>query len=117
MLGNNVTLRRLFANLIEHAISYGREARVQLTVRGDWLVTKIEDSGPGIPPEHRERAKQAFVRLETSRSRKTGGAGLGLAIANRIVESHGGSLTIEDAPSGGACILVSLPLFKQDLFD
>ncbi|MEZ5931981.1 MAG: ATP-binding protein [Alphaproteobacteria bacterium] len=117
VLGSTVALRRLFGNLIENAIAYGREARVRLTLCSDRLVTHIEDSGPGIPPEHRRSAMQAFVRLETSRSRKTGGAGLGLAIANKIAEIHGGSLTIGDASTHGACILVSLPSFEKDLLD
>jgi signal transduction histidine kinase len=106
VLGNAVALRRLFANLIENAITYGGEARVSLRRHGAMLVAAIEDSGPGIPPEHRGSAIQAFVRLEASRSRKTGGAGLGLAIAKKVAEAHGGSLIIEDAVPRGARILI-----------
>jgi signal transduction histidine kinase len=57
---------------------------------------------------------QAFVRLETSRSRRTGGAGLGLAIACKIAESHGGALEIGDAKNGGARVSVSLPRFQLE---
>jgi signal transduction histidine kinase len=112
VLGNAVALRRLFANLVENAITYGGEARILLERRGEMLVAAIEDSGPGIPLEHRTSATEAFVRLETSRSRKTGGAGLGLAIAKKVTEAHDGSLIIEDAAPHGARILISLPYFE-----
>ncbi|NJM33608.1 MAG: HAMP domain-containing protein [Rhodomicrobium sp.] len=112
VLGNAVALRRLFANLVENAITYGGEARISLERRDKMLVVAIEDNGPGIPPEHRMSAIQAFVRLEASRSRKTGGAGLGLAIAKKVTDAHGGSLIIEDAAPRGARILVSLPYFE-----
>ncbi|MEZ5578843.1 MAG: ATP-binding protein [Candidatus Competibacteraceae bacterium] len=76
VLGQPVALRRLFRNLIENAITYGGEARVMVQMRAEHVLVHIEDSGPGIPPEARANVTQAFVRLETSRSRRTGGAGL-----------------------------------------
>ncbi len=97
LLGNPIALRRLFANLIDNAIAYGGEARVSLTSDGRDIGVAIEDAGPGIPAELRESVTQAFVRLEQSRNRKTGGAGLGLAIARKVAEAHGGNLSIGDA--------------------
>jgi signal transduction histidine kinase len=55
---------------------------------------------------------EPFVRLETSRNRRTGGAGLGLAVVRNLVEAHGGAVRIDDAPAGGARFTVSLPLFR-----
>lgn len=112
VLGNAVGLRRLFANLIENAIAYGGEARASLGLRDRTLIVVIEDRGPGIPFELRKSVTQAFVRLEASRSRKTGGAGLGLAIAKKVAESHGGCIAIGAAEGGGARVTVELPLFE-----
>jgi len=114
VIGSPVALRRLFANLIDNAIVYGGEARVSLRRDGPTLTVAVEDNGPGIAPERRTSVTQAFVRLEGSRSRKTGGAGLGLAIAKKVADSHGGSLSIGDAPGRGARIAVALPLFEAD---
>jgi signal transduction histidine kinase len=114
VLGNSLALRRLFANLIENAIAYGGEARIFLGWSAETLTVQIEDSGPGIPPDLRESVTQPFVRIERSRSRKTGGAGLGLAIAKKAAESHGGSLIIGEAREGGARITVKLPVFDAD---
>lgn len=71
----------------------------------------VDDEGPGIPPEQREALLEALVRLETSRNRRTGGAGLGLAVVRSLVEAHGGIINIDDAPGGGARFTVSLPMF------
>ena len=114
VLGDPVALRRLFANLIENAVTYGGEARISLTCPGRTLRVDLEDSGPGIPEDFREHVTKPFVRLEGSRSRKTGGAGLGLAIAKRIAETHGGRLSISDAGGRGARISVELPAFNPD---
>jgi signal transduction histidine kinase len=84
-------------------------------VRGDDLVIVVDDKGPGISPEQREMVFEPFVRLEQSRSRSTGGAGLGLAIARNAAESHGGRVTLETAPSGGTRVVITLPLFSPAL--
>jgi signal transduction histidine kinase len=81
-------------------------------VAGDLLVLTIDDKGPGISPDQRERGLQPFVRLEESRNRNTGGAGPGLAIAQKAAESHGGSLATSEAPGGGTRVTVRLPLFR-----
>jgi len=71
----------------------------------------VDDEGPGIPADQREQILEPFVRLEDSRNRRTGGAGLGLAIARSLVEAHEGVISIGDAPGGGARLIVRLPLF------
>lgn len=114
VLGDPVALRRLFANLIDNAVTYGGEARISLACSWRVLRVILEDNGPGIPKDFRDHVTQPFVRLEGSRSRKTGGAGLGLAIAKRIAETHGGRLSISDADGRGARISVELPPFNPD---
>ncbi len=112
VLGDAIALRRLFANLIDNAIAYGREARITADLCQDTVVVTIDDSGPGIREEDRAAMMESFVRQDASRSRRTGGAGLGLAVARAVAESHGGTLRLEDAPHGGLRAVVNLPLFK-----
>jgi signal transduction histidine kinase len=114
VLGSPVALRRLFANLVENAVTYGGEARVALSFDNGRIVVHVEDSGPGISEALRQVVMQPFVRLEASRSRKTGGAGLGLAIARRIAEGHGGRMSIGAASPRGARLSVELPLFEPN---
>jgi signal transduction histidine kinase len=113
VLGDRLALRRVVANLADNAIKYGGSAHLRsMIVDKDFLLT-VDDEGAGIPPEHRQAMLEPFSRLETSRSRGTGGAGLGLAIARGLTEAHGGGLSIQEAPSGGARISVRLPLFQS----
>ncbi len=113
VLGDRLALRRVVANLADNAIKYGGSAHLRSTIIGNDILLTIDDEGAGIPPEQRQAMLEPFSRLETSRSRGTGGAGLGLAIARGLIEAHGGRLTIEDAPSGGARISVRLPLWPR----
>ena len=113
VLGDRLALRRVVANLADNAIKYGGSAHLRsMIVDKDFLLT-VDDEGAGIPPEHRQAMLEPFSRLETSRSRGTGGAGLGLAIARGLTEAHGGALSIQQAPSGGARISVRLRLFQS----
>lgn len=111
VLGDRVALRRIVANLIDNALKYGHAARLSLHRKGQEIVLLVDDDGPGIPADQREMLFEPFVRLEASRNRRTGGAGLGLAIVRNLVGAHGGRIGIADAPSGGARICVSLPAF------
>jgi signal transduction histidine kinase len=117
LLGDPVSLRRLFANLTDNAIAYGGEAKITAATRGETIVVTIDDRGGGIDKELREAVFEPFVRLEGSRNRNTGGAGLGLAIARKVAEAHGGSLTLADAPSGGTRAIVELLLFPVSARD
>ncbi|MGR6916473.1 sensor histidine kinase [[Actinomadura] parvosata] len=97
--GSRLRLARLVANLLSNADRYG-DTRVWVSVaaRGDEAVVEVADDGPGIPQEMRERVFERFTRLDRTRSRDTGGSGLGLPIARDIARAHGGDLRIEDGP-------------------
>jgi signal transduction histidine kinase len=111
VLGDAIALRRMFANLIDNALAYGHEARIAAGPRQSLLVVTIDDKGPGIRAEERAAMMEPFVRKEASRNRRTGGAGLGLAVARAVADSHGGALTLGEAPDGGLRATVTLPLF------
>jgi signal transduction histidine kinase len=102
-------LGRALRNLIENAVAYGKRARVRLEDTAEELRIAIEDEGPGIAEADRERVFEPFVRLEASRSRETGGVGLGLAIARTIVRNHGGDIVLENRTEGGLRVIVRLP--------
>ena len=108
--GRPVALRRLFENLLDNALRYGDEARATLTRMDGWAEVLVDDRGPGIPETLRERVFDPFFRLEPSRSRKTGGSGLGLAVVRAIVQRHDGTIGLEDRPGGGLRVRVTLPL-------
>jgi signal transduction histidine kinase len=113
LIGDGLALRRLLANITDNALAYGCEALIGADIEGGDVVVVIDDKGPGISPEQRDLVFEPFVRLEESRSRSTGGAGLGLAIARNVAETHGGRLTLETAPGGGTRAVIRLPLFLQ----
>jgi signal transduction histidine kinase len=102
-------LRRALANLIENAAKYGERARVALLPADDRLVVRIDDDGPGIPEERQEAVFKPFVRLEESRSRETGGTGLGLTVARSVVRAHGGDIALRNRPEGGLRVEARLP--------
>lgn len=107
--GRRLALKRAFGNLVDNAIKYGRDAQVTVEDQAETVLVRIRDHGPGIAPEHVERALAPFVRLEPSRNQETGGFGLGLTIAQAIVEGHGGQLTLSNHAAGGLVVSVSLP--------
>ena len=104
-----VALRRAFTNLIENALKYGDRADVSVTQSTDQVVVAIEDNGPGIPTDMQGEVFKPFVRLETSRSRETGGTGLGLTVARSIVRAHGGDIILTNRAEGGLRVEVTLP--------
>lgn len=113
-------LRRVVANLLANAINHtSATTPIELGVGtspdsgerpGGWAVLEVRDHGPGIPAEARTQVFERFFRLDTSRSRDSGGAGLGLAIVASVVTAHGGRVEVTDTPGGGATIRVYLPL-------
>lgn len=117
--GEPSLLERVFDNLVRNGIQYNHEhGSVSITASmrpasGDWVsdevVIDVRDSGTGIPPEERERVFERFYRLDSSRSRRTGGAGLGLAISREIVQLFRGTIRVEDAPGPGTTVEVRLP--------
>ncbi|MEO0957429.1 MAG: ATP-binding protein [Pseudomonadota bacterium] len=112
VLGDRIALRRILANLIDNALAYGQSAHVRLVQSGADIVLMVDDEGPGIPPDQRLLLLEPFARAETSRARSTGGSGLGLAVVRSLAEAHGGSVSIDNAPNGGARLAVTLPLFR-----
>lgn len=108
-----VALKRALANLVANAVAYGKRARVALQESDAELRIVIEDDGPGIPPERLEAIFEPFVRLEESRSRETGGVGLGLAIARSIARGHGGDVVLENLAEGGLRATLALPKARQ----
>ena len=104
-----VALRRCFDNLVQNAIRYGNTAEVALHDRGDKVEVTVDDTGPGIPEDRLNDVFRPFVRLEESRNRESGGAGLGLAIARSVVLAHGGTIILSNRPEGGLRALVRLP--------
>ncbi len=113
--GSAVLLEEVFANLVSNSIKYRRPdapTRIGITVaetNGDHVTIRVEDNGIGIPPEHRERVFQPFHRLH--RNDDIAGTGVGLAICERVVSGHGGTIRATASNLGGTTILVTLPRF------
>jgi signal transduction histidine kinase len=107
--GRPHALRRAFANLLDNAFDYAGEVSIVIEDGREQAIVTICDRGPGIPAEDMEKVTIPFFRVENSRSRSTGGAGLGLAIAKDIVEGHGGELELRNRDGGGLQAIVRLP--------
>jgi len=106
-------LRRCLTNLLDNAFKYGQRAEVSIALDDllpNRVLIRIRDHGPGIPEGQLETVFEPFYRLETSRSRDTGGTGLGLTIARNIAENHGALLDLRNHAKGGLEVLLSLPL-------
>jgi len=106
----SASIKRAIANLLGNAVRYGARAHVRLAKTDHAVTVTIDDVGPGIPEERLTEVFEPFTRLEGSRSRETGGVGLGLAIARSIVLAHGGEITLENREQGGLRARVVLPL-------
>lgn len=95
-------IRRAVENLINNAVRYGSRAEVSVLLTNKTLRIRVEDDGPGIPPERREEATKPFARLEPARNQNKGtGVGLGLSIALDIARAHGGTLRLGESPRLG----------------
>lgn len=110
--GNRVLLERAVSNLIENAIKYNRPSGA-VTIRdfrqGDTMRVEVSDQGAGIPPQLREQVFEPFFRVDKSRSRQLGGAGLGLSLVRAIADRHKGRVWVEEAQGGGSCFVMQLP--------
>ncbi|MEW6123238.1 MAG: ATP-binding protein [Pseudomonadota bacterium] len=107
--GRLLGLKRAVSNLVENALAYGGAAHVTLADDGAEAVVTVRDDGPGIPEDQLGAVLEPFVRLDASRSRATGGVGLGLTIAHEVVSAHGGTLTLANDPEGGLRVTLRLP--------
>jgi signal transduction histidine kinase len=103
---HEASLRRAVANLMDNAVKYGAVAHADVRKSGADIVITIRDEGPGVTAEDLARLTEPFYRAENSRSRKTGGAGLGLTIAKKMVEASGGTLTILNGVDGGLVAVI-----------
>ena len=102
-------LTRAVRNLLDNAVKYGKSATVEIRGLLKAIEINIDDEGPGIPQRELTRVLEPFYRLEESRSRETGGVGLGLAIAQSIVQAHGGTLQLTNRQTGGLRATIVLP--------
>lgn len=110
--GSRELLRRALFNLVENAVKYGPEGgqvRLCAELDGNDMVISVDDQGPCIPPELRERIFEPFFRVDAARSRELGGTGLGLALVRAIAEVHGGSVWVEEHQAGGNRFVLRLP--------
>jgi len=112
VLGDVDRLQQVVANLVDNAsrfVSAGGHVTVDLSAEPQHAVLAVIDDGPGVPAEDLPRLFDRFYRADTSRTRTSGGAGLGLAIVRAIVQAHGGSIEAENLPEGGSRFTVRLP--------
>jgi signal transduction histidine kinase len=104
-----IALKRALINLIENAIVYGKKADIRLSSSAMEYEIAVDDAGPGIPQTELEKVFRPFFRLEASRNRESGGAGLGLAIAKSVVRAQGGEIILINRAEGGLRALIKLP--------
>ncbi len=109
MTARPLALKRAIGNLVDNAIKYGKRARITLAPGADTIDVFVDDDGPGIAPADKERVFAPFVRLESSRSRETGGTGLGLTITRNAIRSMGGDIDLFTRAEGGLRARVTLP--------
>jgi signal transduction histidine kinase len=105
-------MRQLIDNLVDNAVKYtheGGEIGVAVSGVGSFAELTVRDNGPGIPAEHLPRVFERFYRVDKSRSRSLGGAGLGLSIVQSVVHAHHGTVRASCGPMGGTCFTVLLP--------
>lgn len=110
-------LRNLINNALQQLSPGGRIDIYRRTSDAKLVTIGVDDSGPGIPEEFREKIFERFFRLDSARSRDTGGAGIGLAISRQIMRLHKGDLCAERGRNGGALLLLSLPGLDQQARD
>jgi signal transduction histidine kinase len=108
--GDPIGLRRLVTNLLDNAVKFGGSARARVYANDGSAIVEVDDEGPGVAENERERVFEPFYRGEPSRSRETGGAGLGLAVVRSIARSHGGDAVLENRAEGGLRARATLPL-------
>jgi signal transduction histidine kinase len=110
--GDAMLLKHAVINLVDNAIKYnqsGGTVKISAEAEGGQLVLQVQDSGIGISIADRQRIFDRFYRVDKSRSRSQGGSGLGLAIVKKVVEDHGGTISVESTPGKGSTFLISLP--------
>lgn len=110
--GDEEQLVRALSNLVSNALRYtpeGGEIVIEATRQGHQIMLSVQDTGPGIPPEHLPNVFERFYRIDESRHTGSGGSGLGLAIVRSIAQAHNGTATVHSTPGAGACFTIALP--------
>ena len=110
---DRLVFREALTNVLDNALKYspvGGAIAIRVVRTDEGALISVSDQGPGVPPEYRARIFDRFFRVDDSRTRDTGGAGLGLAIAKWAVEIHGGQITVDERPGGGAEFRIVVPL-------
>ncbi len=115
VLGLRTVLRNLLENAVKYSLPDSRPVEVHATREGPSAVVRVTDDGTGIPEGDLPSVFQPFFRVDRSRSRKTGGYGLGLSICTRIVTAHGGTIAASNNPGRGASFTVTLPARREDV--
>ncbi len=115
VMGDKFRLQHLFTNLIDNAIKYTPEGIIRVTLEKNQenVLVKVSDTGIGIPEQEREKIFKRFYRVDKSRSRETGGVGLGLSIAEWITHAHHGRIEVDSELNQGSTFIVYLPLQKS----
>jgi two-component system sensor histidine kinase CpxA len=120
-MGTPTLLHSAIENVVRNATRYTREGTKveirlehQTDIRGPEAVLRVADSGPGVPDDALDKLFLPFYRLDDSRGRQTGGVGLGLAITERAVHLHGGTVSAMNRPEGGLVVEIRLPLAETD---
>ncbi len=103
------SIKRCLVNLLDNALSYGEKVEVITKKTVNNLLILIDDNGPGIPENEYQNVMKPFYRIDKSRGQNKSGVGLGLSIANDIIRSHGGNISLEKSPMNGLRVKVSLP--------
>jgi len=106
-------IRQVMYNLVDNAVAHtGREGRITVSAlrKEDRIFISVADTGEGIPPEDLPMIFERFYRVDKSRTRATGGSGLGLTIAKRLAEAHGGTIEVESQPGQGSTFILTLPI-------
>ena len=103
------SIKRCLGNLLDNALAYGRNVEVFTKKNINNITIFVDDDGPGIPEEEYQNVMKPFYRIDKSRGQNKSGVGLGLSIANDIIRSHGGNISLEKSPISGLRVKVSLP--------
>jgi len=111
--GRPFNLTRAFTNLIDNAAKYAKTPEIELCCEETAFVVTISDRGLGIPPDALDEVFRPYYRVDKSRSRSTGGVGLGLTVAQAIVQGHGGEIVLKNRPGGGLEVRVVLPVLRE----
>jgi signal transduction histidine kinase len=115
---DKMKLQRVINNLVDNALRYtpaGGAVRVDVACDGTQATIVVQDTGIGIAAEHQAMIFERFYRTDESRARDSGGSGLGLPIAQAIIQAHGGEMTVQSTPGMGSTFRVMLPLRKVGL--